>query len=1041
MVHVELPAMSYVELHARSAFSFLRGGSAPETLARVAGELGLPALALCDRNGVYGAVRLHVAARAAGLRALVGCELTMEDETVVPVLVASQAGYRQLCALLTTANLRAPKGEGRVAWRELAEGNTDLLALTGDEEGPVRRAWRERGAAAAAEAGGRLWRIFGDRLFAEIQRHLLPGEEDENEFLADWARSAGVPLLATNGVRHATPEDGRVCDVFTCLRHHVTLDAAGTLLAANRQAHLKTAAQMAALFADLPEAVANAARVADRLAFTLADLGYRFPDFPAPAGQHQDEFLRKMTYFGAHQRYGSTAGPVRRQLERELGLITALGFSGYFLMVWDLCAFARERGILVQGRGSAANSAVCYALGITAVDPIGGKLLFERFLSEGRTDWPDIDLDFPSGDRREEVIQEVYRRYGRTGTAMTANVITYRGRNAMREVGKVFGFAEGVLDRFSALFHHGDLPETMNLDEQLRAAGVGADHPRGALLLETCRQVRGLPRHLGQHSGGMVISHGNLSQFVPLENAQMPGRSVIQWDKTDCEEMGIVKVDLLGLGMMAVLQDTLEICAQRGQPVDLGSLPKDDPATFKVIQEADTVGIFQIESRAQMATLPRMKPETFYDLVIEVAIIRPGPIQGEATNPYLDRRQKKAPVTYVDERLKPILERTLGITLFQEQILRIAMELGGFTAAEADELRRAIGFTRSRDRLDRMEEKLAAGLKRNGVTAGASDSIRKSLATFALYGFPESHAISFALLAYASAWLKVHRPAAFFAGLLNNQPMGFYSAASLVQDARRHGLRVLPVCLQQSEARCQVIDDATIRLGFRAVKGLRAPAIERLLAARRRQAFVSVTDFMRRTEFSAAERRMLALAGALNGVAEHRRAALWQVETADSGDELFRLAPLAEAEPVLSPLERMSHLERLQADYAALGLTTGRHPMALMRGQLPGLCPAGELKNQKSGARVRIGGSVITRQRPGTAKGFCFITLEDETGHANAIVRPPLFEACRLTINLEPALVLTGRVQNEEGVIHVMVEEIAALPAPGLPVQASHDFR
>lgn len=1032
--------MSYVELHARSAFSFLRGGSSPEALAQVAANLRLPALALCDRNGVYGAVRLHVAAKESGLRALVGCEITMEDGTVLPVLVATQAGYRQLCALLTTANLRAPKGEGRVTWRELEEGNEGLFALTGDEEGPVRRAWRERGPAAAAEAGSQLKRIFSDRLFTEIQRHLLPEEADENEFLVDWARATGVPLLATNGVRYATPAAAHVLDVFTCLRDHTTLDTAGRSLSANAQSHLKSSAEMGALFADLPEAIANAERVASRLEFTLANLGYRFPDFSTPEGQSQDEFLRKMTYFGAHQRYGSATGEVRRQLDRELELIGKLGFAGYFLIVWDLCAFSRERGILVQGRGSAANSAVCYSLGITAVDPIGAKLLFERFLSEGRTDWPDIDLDLPSGDRREEVIQEVYRRYGRRGTAMTANVITYQGRNTMREVGKVFGFSEDVLDRFSALFHHGDLPETMELKEQLQAAGVSGDNPRYAMLLETCQQVRGLPRHLGQHSGGMVLSHGNLAQFVPLENAQMPGRSVIQWDKSDCEEMGIVKVDLLGLGMMAVLQDSLEICAQRGQPVDLAGLPKDDLETFKAIQAADTVGMFQVESRAQMATLPRMLPKTFYDLAVEIAIIRPGPIQGEATNPYLNRRQGKEPVTYLDERLKPILERTLGIVLFQEQILRIAMELGGFTAADADELRRAIGFTRSRERLDRMEARLADGLKKNGVSAEASVAIQKSLSSFALYGFPESHAISFALIAYASAWLRVHRPTAFYAGLINNQPMGFYSVATLVQDARRHAIKVLPVCIHTSDEKCQVIDDATIRLGFSSIKGLRSPAIARLLVARKQQSFVSVHDFMRRTEFSASERRLLALAGALNELAEHRRAALWQVEITDSGDELFRLAPAAEEEPALSPLERMTHLERLQADYATLGLTTGRHPMALMRAYLPDVLTAEGLKQIRHGEQVKVGGSVITRQRPGTAKGFCFITLEDESGHVNTIVRPKLFEKCRLVINLEPSMVITGRVQNEGGVIHVMAERIEAMPALGMPAQDSHDY-
>ncbi|HZP61095.1 MAG TPA: error-prone DNA polymerase [Opitutaceae bacterium] len=1029
--------MVYVELHARSAFSFLRGGSFPEALADTAGHCGLPAVALCDRDGVYGAVRFHMKAQEAGVRALVGCELTMEDGAIVPVLVASQAGYRRLCSLLTAAHLRAPKGEGRVTWDELAGDNDGLVALTGDEDGPVRRAWRTAGAAAADEAGRKLLRAFGrENLYAEVQRHLLP---DEDDFIVDWARAVGLPLLATNGVLYGTPAARQVADVFTCLRERTTLDAAGKKLSANSERHLKPHREMAALFADLPEAVANTGRLAERLQFTLTDLGYRFPDYRTPQGESQDSFLRKMVYFGAQQRYGSVVGDVRRQIERELALISRLGFSGYFLIVWDICAFARERGILVQGRGSAANSVVCYALGITAVDPIDSKLLFERFLSEGRTDWPDIDLDFPSGDPREAVIQEVYRRYGRLGAAMTANVITYRGRNTMREVCKVFGFPDDVLDRFSSLFHGGDYPHTLELKEQLKMAGVQADHPRLPMLLATCQQVYGLPRHLSQHSGGMVLSAGNLSQFVPLENARMENRSVLQWDKSDCEDMGIIKVDLLGLGIMAVMQDTLEICAQRGQPVDLARLPKDDAATFKLMQEADTIGVFQIESRAQMSTLPRLKPETFYDVAVEVAIIRPGPIQGNAVNPYIARRMGREPVTYFDERARPVLERTLGVVLFQEQMLRLAMELGGFTAAEADELRRAIGFTRSPERMNRMKDRLGGALKKNGVTDAAVDSILNSLASFALYGFPESHAISFALLAYATAWMKVHRPAAFFAALLNNQPMGFYSPATLVQDARRHGIRTLPACVVLSEEKCRVESDDTIRLGLTSIKGVRAEAVRKMLAVRNGQPFASLADFLRRTEFSAAERRALSGSGALNALAGHRRAALWQVESASPTDDLFRQAAGGE-EAALSPLERMNYLERLQADYVHTELTTGAHPMKLLRDRLPDVTPAGALAEIKPGTRVKIGGSVICRQRPGTAKGFCFITVEDETGLANAIVRPALFEKARVVINLEPALVITGRLQNEEGVIHVMAEKIAAMPSLGLPAQASHDF-
>ena len=802
---------------------------------------------------------------------------------------------------------------------------------------------------------------------------------------------------------------------------------------------MKGPAAMAALFADLPEAVANTERLAERLEFTLDNLGYRFPDYPAPAGESQDSFLRKMTYRGAQLRYGGVAGEVQSQLERELALIGKLGFSGYFLIVWDLCRFARERGILVQGRGSAANSCVCYVLEITAVDPVGSKLLFERFLSEGRTDWPDIDLDLPSGDRREEVIQEVYRRYGRTGAAMTANVITFKGRSTMREVGKVFGLPDDVLDRFSSLFHGGDYPQTLQLKEQLRIAGLTDQYPRLELLLDTCRQVYGLPRHLGQHSGGMVLSAGDLSQFVPLENASMPGRSVLQWDKSDCEDMGMVKIDLLGLGMMAALQDALEICAGRGQPVDLARIPKDDPAVFKLLQEADTVGLFQVESRAQMATLPRMKPENFYDLAIEVAIIRPGPIQGNAVNPYLARRAGLEPVTYPDERVRSILERTLGVVLFQEQILRLAMELGGFSATEADELRRAIGFTRSQERLDRMKLRLTTAFRANGVSEPAVEYLIKSLSSFALYGFPESHAISFALIAYSSAWLKVHRPGAFYASLLNAQPMGFYSPATLVQDGRRHGVTFLPVCVQASDVRCRVDEDRVVRLGLAHVSGVRAAALGALAAARQERPFASLADFLRRTTFTAAERRVLAGAGALNALADHRRAALWRVEAFHSDDDLFRHADAA-GEEELSPLERMTLLERLQADYRHLSLTAGAHPMKLARPLLPDVWPASTLAQGRAGERVKVCGSVTTRQRPGTAKGFCFITLEDETGLVNAIVRPRLFEEARLVINLEPALLITGRLQNEKGVIHVMAEEIEGMPSLGLPAQDSHDY-
>ena len=1032
---------SYVELHARSAFSFLRGASPPEGLAAAASEAGLPAMALCDRDGVYGIPRFTASARERGVYPITGCEVTLEDETVLPVLAAGREGYRNLCRLLTTAKLRSPKGEARVCWEELGSHAGGLVALTGDREGPLYAAWRRREVRACLD---RLVRAFGkDNIYIEVQRHLRREDRTWERFLCDLADAANYPLLATNGVGYATPRERRVYDVFTCLRHGRTLDTAGRLLAPNHEGYIKSPAEMETLFADRPDALANTVRLAERLEFSLDDLGYRFPDYTVAEGETTDSYLAGLTWAGARERYKRVTGAVRRQLEKELGIIARLGFSGYFLVVRDIIAFCRREGIMVQGRGSAANSAVCYALGITAVDPVGGGLLFERFLSEGRQGWPDIDLDLPSGERREKVIQEVYRRYSRRGAAMTANVITYRGRSAMREIGKVLDFPPEVLKRFSGLFAGGDYPHTLGLREQLRAAGVERTHPRAEALVVLYGQIRGLPRHLGQHSGGMIIAQGALDRIVPLENASMPGRSVAQWDKDDCEDLGIVKVDLLGLGMMAVLQDTLTLTRRRGRPVDLAAIPRDDPRTFEMLRAADTLGVFQVESRAQMATLPRMKPRTFYDLVIEVAIVRPGPIQGKMVHPYLERRAGRAPVDYIDERLRPVLERTLGVPLFQEQMLRIAMIMADFSGSEAEELRRALNFSRSPERLERVSAKLRAAMEGKGVDAVKIDRIVDALGSFALYGFPESHAISFALLAYGSAFLKAHYPVEFYCALLNNQPMGFYHPASLVQDARRRGLRVRPVCIRDSDEDCTVCDDSTLRLGFRMVKGLSSDCIRNLVAERREGPFRSMSDFVRRCRLNAGDRRRLAAIGALNVLAGDRRSALWRVERAYEQGELFAEADTRADE--LSPLEMMSHLERLQADHAGLGLTTGVHPVHYARQRLEaeGVVRAGDLAGRPHGSLVRVAGSVICRQRPGTASGFVFISLEDETGIANVIVRPALFEARRLVVTHEPGLLITGRLQHVDGVIAVKASRIAAfsLPEANASPGASHDFR
>jgi error-prone DNA polymerase len=1029
--------MRYVELHAKSAFSFLRGASTPEGVVAACARQNLGGVAFCERNGVYSAVRAHLSAKEAGLRHIVGAEVTMGDGSVVPLLVATQQGYRNLCRLLTAAKLRRPKGECAATWDELAEHAEGLHALSGDEEGPVRRAWRQGDSAGAERALLRLAQAFPGRCHVELQRHRVRDEDIEEQALVDLARTHKVPLLATNGVLYAERSQRRVTDAFACLRHQRTVDTAGRLLELNAERAVKSPAMMAALFADLSEAVENTAWLAEQLTFGMEGLGYRFPDFPVPTGETMDSYLRELSFRGARWRYGEITADIRRQLERELGLIAKLGFCGYFLLVWDLCEFCRREGILVQGRGSAANSAVCYCLGITAVDAIGQKLLFERFLSEGRTGWPDIDLDLPSRTQRERVIQYVYRQYpGRA--AMTANVICYRGRNTMREMGKVLGFTDDVLDRYTSLFAGGDYQHTLEFREQLRLAGIHDAHPRAELLADLVQRTVSLPRHLGQHSGGMVLCAGRLDEVVPLENAAMPGRTVIEWDKTDCEDVGIVKVDLLGLGMMAAVEETLSICAARGVPVDLAQIPKDDAATFDMMCRADTIGLFQVESRAQMATLPRFRPRNFYDLAMQVAIIRPGPIQGEAVHPLIDRRAGRETVTYWDERLKPILERTYGVVLFQEQLLRIAMELAHFTAAEADELRRSIDFKRDSSRMARMQTKLRTALMENRTAPVATDKILHALSSFALYSFPESHALSFALIAYASGYLKTHRPAEFYVGLLNAQPMGFYSPATIVQDARRHGITVRPVCVLRSADSALVEEDRVIRAGLRAVRGLRTASIASILAARRDRPFASVADFIRRTIMSRSERHILSSAGALNSLAGSRRQALWESVRADLEFDLFAQARMRDdSDRFLTP---MTVIERIRADFASVGLTAGDHPMKYLRPRFPHLWRADELALAKNGTQVMIGGSVICRQRPGTAKGFVFVSLEDESGVANAIVRPDLFETRRLVITQHPALIIGGQVQAQDGVIHVKAETVEPLAETELPEQASHDF-
>jgi error-prone DNA polymerase len=1113
---------NYVELHAASAFSFLEGASQPEDLIERALELEIPAVALLDRNGFYGSARMHTSAERNKIRAHVGAEISTSafDPRLspspwlpnpqllnkdlasprLPLLCASRTGYQNLCQLITQFKMReTTKAEGAATHDDLAQYSGGLVCLTGGDEGPLAAALTAGGETAGRALLEQLTTLYGhDNIYVELQRHQLRDQEARNQAALRLARSLQLPVLATNGVRYANPCDREVLDLFTSIRHHVDLDHAGRLLATNNHRYLRNAAEMSALFRDIPDAITNSNELSQRLAFQLNDLGYEFPHYPVPDNESMDSFLRKRTDEGILRRYGAKNDPAllaraRKQIDHELALIARLGFAGYFLIVWDIVRYCKQHDILIQGRGSAANSAVCYALEITAIDPVGMELLFERFLSENRGEWPDIDLDLPSEEKREQAIQYVYQRYGELGAAMTANVITYRGKSAAREVGKALGFDQESLGRLTSLVSQWEWRgESDTMANSFHHAGFDIEHPRIAKYLELCVRLQDLPRHLGQHSGGMVICQGQLNRVVPLERASMPGRTVVQWDKEDCADLGIIKVDLLGLGMMAVIKDCLTLIPEHYKAnIDLAQLPE-DPEVYKVLQRADTVGMFQIESRAQMASLPRNCPDRFYDIVVQVAIIRPGPIVGKMMHPYMRRRQGREEVTYPHPSLVPVLKRTLGVPLFQEQLLRIAMTVANFSGAEAEELRRAVGMRRSWQRMKDLEVKLRAGMTANNIAPATQDEIVQAISSFALYGFPESHAASFALLAYASAYFKVKYLAAFTAAILNNQPMGFYAPAVLVKDAQRHGLRVRPIDVQVSDWPCTVEHELSsradpefaqarkgeaegpailsakrytlsaappnsklqtpnsalvLRLGLGYARGLRQQVGESIVVSRRTSGpFTSVDDLaLRVPSLNKKEITLLANIGALNNVAGigHRRDALWQVERAGKpeGPLLTHSGALLADPQDPSPLAQMSPEERLVADYSGTGLTTGRHPMSYRRAELRAqkVLTAEDLRRCRDGQWVRAAGCIIARQRPGTAKGFVFLSMEDETGIANVIVTPQMYEQNQVTVTRSRFLLVEGPLQNQDNVIHVKAARLTPLSDNAVEVR-SHDF-
>ncbi len=1128
----QAPIRGYAELHSRSNFTFLGGGTPPERLAETAASLGLRALAITDKDGLYGVVRFHEAAAQMGLHAIVGADLTLEDRSAVTLLARDREGYANLSTLISKARTDFPRGDPRTPVDTLRAHAAGLILLAGPAS-PVQHALRAGDEAAAATWFHQAREAFGaDHVLLEGNLQLRAGQEECFGQVHAFARRHRFPGVAANDVRYATAADRILYDVLSCVRERTTLADAALLLEPNAERRLKSAAEMHALFRAAPDWIARTVDVAAQCTFGMTDLHYRLPGFPT-AGETPDEALRRLAWAGAARRYGEPfSDRVRAQMEHELGLIGRLDLAGYFLIVWDIVRFCGERGILCQGRGSAANSVVCYCLGITAVDPIGLDLLFERFLSEGRSEAPDIDLDI-AHNYREQVIQYVYERYGRDHAAMVCEVITYRGRSAIRDVGKALGFSLEQVDRIAKrietvkkLLAGAAVPPAEQADLGVEWNGEAMRR----LLLLTDR-IQGFPRHISIHVGGMVVSAEPLRRIVPVEAAAMEGRSIIQWDKDDAEALKLVKIDLLGLGMLSLLQDGLQLIERHhGARIGLHELDYADARVYASLTAADTVGVFQVESRAQMNTLPRLKPKCFYDLVVEVALIRPGPIQGEMVHPYLRRRDGLEPVTYPHPDVVPILARTLGVPLFQEQGMRLAITAAGFTPGEADALRKAMGHKRSHERMQGLLDKLVNGMRGNGYDEDVIRRIVQQLTAFADYGFPESHAASFALLVFASGWMKVYYPAVFYTALLNAQPMGFYSPSTIVNDARRHGVEVRPVDMLRSGYDC-AIEDGALRLGFRYVRGIgeaQREAVERMLAAR---PFRHADTALQATlALPIHLRRNLVQAGAFDSLGLDRRTARWRLEGIQRepagpllDSHLYRveenrsyradgegqrparrrdaherplavgLRPAAPGQLGANGLGRlqetelrqsgggpgtgddrgsirhsslpfrvpprgttggpggwtpapMTAVEELQADYHLTGLSVRHEPMAAYRDYLRrrGCRRAEELRHVPDGTLLEVAGVVICRQRPGTAKGMLFLTLEDETGMINLVVFPDRLDRFRSILLHRPLILARGRLERAHDVTNILVDHVEALPRMQVGEQMSfqsRDFR
>jgi error-prone DNA polymerase len=1016
----------YVELHCHSNFSLLDGASHPEDLAARAKQLKMPALALTDHDGLYGAIRFYRAARQAGIKPIIGAEVTVDQEYHLTLLARNKNGYSNLCRLITRSHLGSSKGNPSIEGSILAEYSTDLICLSGCRKGKIANLLLDDQMEQADAIAREYLEVFGrDGFFIELQNNLKPGDKRLCQQLAELARDLDIRCVATNNVHYATQDRHRLQDVLVCIKNGTTLDKSAHLRRPNSEFYLKSAAEMSSLYRGYPEALKNTIHIADACNVDLDFSSYRFPQYPLPEGETNDSYLAGLCREKARERYGHISEEVSSQLKYELDLISRLSLSGYFLIVYDMMEYARINSIPAQGRGSAANSIVAYILGITKVDPIRHNLFIGRFINEEMSSLPDIDIDV-STNHREQLIKYVYEKYGEEHTAMVCTYVTFQSRNAIREVGKALGMPASTLDQMAKAtgsYSSRDINKDLKGLDQFRSYVTSAPWHH---FISLCREIADFPRHLSIHVGGMIISSCPLTDIVPLERASMPGRVICQWDKDGVEDAGLVKVDILGLRMLSLIDEAVQLAKQSdGIDVDLDKIPLDDQKVYDMICRADTVGVFQVESRAQIQTLPRTKPRSIEDLTVEVAIIRPGPLQGNMVHPYIRRRQGKEKVTYPHRKLRPILQETLGVILFQEQVLRAAIAIAGFSPGEADSLRRAMSRKRSRRAMEEIRQRFQEGAANNDISRSVASRIFRTLEGFAEYGFCKSHAAGFALLAYQSAWLKHYYPTEFYAALLNNQPMGFYSPEVIVGDAKRHGVEVLPVNINHSSGRCTV-DGGKLRLGFRYVKEMGEAAVDDIERARAKAPFSSLRDLYQRTGLSREAVENLILAGALDAFGIAKRQLLWELGILErqGRDRLMLECPEYQV-----PLPGMTDWEELSAEYDVQGLSPGSHPMQLLRADISkdGVLKSSEVLSLFQGTRIRTAGYVVCRQAPGTAKGHVFLTLEDEEGLLNIVLRPRIYQKHRYLVRTEPLIVVEGVLQKREGISNIIAERITTL--------------